>query len=132
MPGNVFERGTLLILSGPANHLHIIMNDPVYSHEHGYDGVLVVNISSIKPDIFHDDTCILEAGSHPFVRWPSWAVYKQAVVMDASRLDDKVDGGEIVVHTPVSLSVFAQVRAGFDASRHVAIKIKRFLRQHGL
>lgn len=132
MPGNVFQRGTLLILSGPVNHLHIVMNDPVFSHEHGYEGVLVVNISSIKPDVFHDDSCILAAGCHPFVRQPSWTVYKQAVVMDASRLDSKVDGGEIVTRAPVSVPVYGQVRAGFDASRHVAVKIKRFIRQHGI
>lgn len=29
MPGNVFQKGTLLIPTGGANHLHFVMNDPV-------------------------------------------------------------------------------------------------------
>lgn len=131
MPGNILRKGTLLILSGPTNHLHIVMNDPVYSNEHGYEGVLVVNISSIKPAIYHDPACVLLPACHPFVRWDSWVVYKEAAVFDAARLDTKVDAGEIVTHHPVSEEVYARVRAGFEISRHLPRKILRFLRQNG-
>lgn len=131
MPGNILRKGTLLILSGPANHLHVVMNDPVYSHEHGYEGVLAVNISSVKSGVYHDPSCILKAACHPFVRWDSWVVYKEAAVFDAARLDLKVDAGEIVTHVPVSDDVYQSVRAGFDISRHLPKKITRFIRQNG-
>lgn len=132
MPGNVFRQGTLLILSGPVNHLHVIMNDPVYSHEHGYEGVLAVNITSLKPDIFHDSSCVLTPGCHPFVIRDSWVVYKDAVVLNAARLDFKVDSGEVVTHQPVSNAVYQMVRDGFDKSRHVTTKILRFMKNHGI
>ena len=132
MPGNILRKGTLLILSGPANHLHIVMNDPIYSHEHGYEGVLAVNISSVKAGIYHDTSCILTTACHPFVRWDSGVVYKEAAVFDASRLDLKVDAGEIVTHAAVSDDVYERVRGGFDISRHLPRKISRFLRQNSL
>jgi hypothetical protein len=108
------------------------MNDPLYSHEHGYEGVLVVNISSIKDQVFHDPACILQPNCHPFVNRPSWVVYKESVILDAARLDAKVDAGEILTRVPVEQPIFDAVRAGFDVSRHVMPKIKRFIRQHGL
>ncbi|SIR64002.1 hypothetical protein SAMN05216509_3607 [Pseudomonas sp. B10] len=132
MPGNILRKGTLLILSGPANHLHIVMNNPVYSHEHGYDGVLAVNISSIKPGIYHDPSCILTTECHPYVRWDSWVVYKEAAVFDASRLDLKVDAGEIVAHHPVSDDLYERIRSGFDVSIHLPRKIGRFIRHNHL
>lgn len=132
MPGNVFRQGTLLILSGPVNHLHVVMNDPVFSHEHGYDGVLIVNISSLRAGVYHDPTCLLMPGCHRFVTRDSWVVYQHAAVMDASRLDVKIDSGEVTPHDLVRLDIFNQVRAGFDTSKHVTPKIKRFLRQNGI
>ncbi len=33
----------------------------------GKECVLVVNISSIKPDTPHDNTCVLGEGDHPFL-----------------------------------------------------------------
>lgn len=132
MPGNVFRQGTLLILSGPVNHLHVVMNDPIFSHEHGYDGVLTVNITSLKQGLYHDPACVLAPGCHRFVNRDSWVVYEHAVVMDAARLDGKVDSGEVTPHDLMAVEIFNQVRAGFDVSRHVKQKIKRFLRNHGI
>lgn len=132
MPGNIVKKGTLLILSGPSTHLHIVMNDPVYSHEHGYDGVLAVNISSVKEDVYHDASCIVTSACHPYVRWNSWVVYKEAAVFDASRLDLKVDAGEIIPHVPISDDLYDRVRQGFNLSRHLPRKIRRYLRQNDL
>lgn len=132
MTGTIFRKGTLLILSGPVEHLHIVMNDPVYSHEHGWDGVLAVNISSIKPGIYHDPSCIVLPGQHPFVNRESWVVYKEAVVMQCDRLAYKLASGEVRGHQTVTDELFANVRAGFDISRMVTQKIKRFIRNNSI
>lgn|SRR5690554_2074173 len=132
MPGNLFRRGTLLILTGPVDHLHIVMNDPVYWPERGAEMVLIVNISSIKEGIYHDPSCVLQPGCHPFVRVPSWTRYKDALISDAGRLGEKVDEGECRPMDPVSWGVYEAVRAGFDVSRHVTGSIKRFLRQNDI
>ncbi|RMP24919.1 hypothetical protein ALQ25_101756 [Pseudomonas coronafaciens pv. atropurpurea] len=130
MTGNAFRKGTLLILTGPVPHFHIVMNDPVFSGEHGKNCVLVVNISSVKPNIYHDPTCVLDVGCHDFVKRPSWVVYEGATVMDVARIDSQILTRDISTDDPVTEAVFAQVRMGFDGSPQVKPKIRRFLRIH--
>lgn len=127
---SVFRKGTLLIPTGPVKHLHIIMNDPVYTPEFGDERVLVVNISTIRPDCMYDDSCVLTPGCHPFVRNPSYVYYREAVVSLAPRIIEKIEMGEIDPHQPVDEDLYLQVLEGFSVSPHVKPKIKRFLKQH--
>jgi hypothetical protein len=132
MTGIAFKKGTLLILTGPVPHFHIVMNDPVFSGEHGKDTVLVVNISSVKPHTYHDPSCVLHPGCHAFVRHPSWVVYEGATVMDTARIDEKVASLDITTHEPASDDLFEQVRLGFDCSPHLKPKIRRYLKIHNI
>lgn len=120
----------MLILSGPVEHLHIVMNDPVHYPEAGYDGCLLVNISSVKPGRPYDDTCILEVGDHSFVNQQSFVVYKEAVVKNAEDLSTFVETGEFSTRDPVSEEVFARIMSGFQNSRRVTPKIKRFIKNY--
>lgn len=117
-----------MILTGPVDHLHIVMNDPVFWPERNSETVLMVNISSIKEGVYHDPSCILRPNSHPFIRVPSWTYYRGAVIAIAERLDQKVDEGECRPLEPVSQEIFEAVRNGFDVSKHVTGEIKRYLK----
>lgn len=132
MTGIAFKKGTLLILTGPVPHFHIVMNDPVFSGEHGKDTVLVVNISSVKPHVFHDPSCVLQAGCHAFVRHSSWVVYEGATVMDTARINEQVVSRDITTHDPASDELFEQVRKGFDCSPHLKPKIRRYIKIHNI
>lgn len=128
----VYRKGTLLIPTGPVHHLHIVMNDPVFSPEYGDQRVLIVNISSIYPDRYHDPACVLDGGCHPFVVRPSYVYYRQALVSSVPLLGERIEMGEIRAHHAVNDDVYGLVRQGFDLSPHVAPKIKRFMRHHGI
>lgn len=128
----VYRKGTLLIPTGPANHLHIVMNDPVFSPEHGDDRVLIVNISSIYPDRKFDDTCLLEAQCHPFISRPSYIYYRHALISAVPRLANEIEAGNILARQAVNDAVFSKVRLGFDISKHVTPAIKRFIKHHGI
>jgi len=132
MPGNVFQQGTLLMHTGPSHHLHIVMNDPVFCQVLGELSVLVVNLSSVRETGRHDTSCILAPGCHPFVRRDSWVVYGEAAVLRLPRLEADIVAGGTIPHLPVSLDVFRAVRAGFDRSPHVKLKIERYIRHHSL
>lgn len=132
MPRNVFQQGTLFILTGPVPHLHVVMNDPVYCGEIGEMSVLVVNISSVKPGAFFDPACLLLPGCHPFVTQDSWVVYRGATVLRVPRLEAQIAAGDVRPDHPVSQLVYNQVRSGFDASDLVAAKISRYLRRNGI
>ncbi|PMV87249.1 MULTISPECIES: hypothetical protein [unclassified Pseudomonas] len=132
MQGNVFQKGTLLIPTGGSQHLHIVMNDPLHCPVHGHVVVLLVNISTVYPEKYSDQTCILAPGSHPFILNDSWIVYRQAVVSRVSGIEDGILARTIHPRLPISSPDFDRVRQGFDASQDVPIKIKRFLRTYGL
>ncbi len=132
MPGNVFQKGTLLIHTGPHAHLHIVMNDPVHCTEMNDSSVLVVNISSVKQGEFYDPSCVLMPGCHPFVRLNSWVMYSHAAVLRVPRIDQKLADGEFQTHHPMNQASFDSVRAGFDVSEHVKFKISRYIRVHGI
>lgn len=102
MPGNVFQKGTLLIPTGGANHLHFVMNDPVYCPVLGYDAVLLVNISTVYPDKYFDQSCILKKGCHPFVLRDSWVVYREAGPFNLARLEQGVAQKSIKTHQPIN------------------------------
>lgn len=132
MPGTVLQKGTLLIPSGGAYHLHIVINDPVYCPFQNDNVVLLVNISSVYPGKYADSTCIISPGSHRFVRHNSWVVYRDAVIRRVEALETDLAQNQIRTHDPFAANEFLQIRKGFDLSPDVKIKITRFLSQHGL
>jgi len=132
MPGNVFQQGTLFILTGPVPHLHVVMNDPVFCGETGDMSVLVVNVTSVQQGAFHDPTCVLQPGCHPFITRASWVLYRGATVLKVPRLEANITSGDVRPGQPVSRLVYDQVRSGFDVSDLVPAKILRYLRRHNI
>ncbi|HBK35811.1 MAG TPA: hypothetical protein DDZ35_02630 [Halomonas sp.] len=125
-----FRKGTLLILSGPVNHLHIVMNDPVYYPERGYHGVLLVNISTVRDGRKFDSTCLFHPGEHPFVIQQSYVVYSEAVVKNAEDISQFVNMGEFTPRAPISDHLYERTLAGFHSSPRVTPKIKRFIKNY--
>ncbi|MEN9868974.1 MAG: hypothetical protein RL748_4564 [Pseudomonadota bacterium] len=78
----------LLIPSGPqGSHLFIVLNDPKPLPGYGNgDHCVLANISSIKPHIAHDETCLVQVGTHPFVTQPSFVYYRGIRVEAAKHL----------------------------------------------
>jgi hypothetical protein len=110
-----YRKGTVLALSGSCEHLHIICNDPAYYPRNESYCVLAVNISSCKFGIKFDDTCILKAGEHPFIKHDSYVVYRHSVIWQAEKIIAKVASGEIVPHKEMETEPFKRVLNGFGA-----------------
>lgn len=132
MSGIVFQRGTLLIHTGPHPHLHVVMNDPVHCNEAGDLTVLVVNLSSVKSGVYHDPSCVLGAGCHPFVRLDSWLMYSHSAVLKVPRIEHNLSIGDIQHRDPVDVDTFVLIRQGFDVSPHVKSKIIRYIKRHSI
>lgn len=125
-----YRRGTILAPSGLTDHLHIICNDPVYNHEFGCDGVLVVNVSSIKPGIQYDTACTLERGDHPFIQHPSYIAYRFSVVWRVPQISMRVEQGAYSTHDDFSEVHFSRILSGFEQSLFVSHKIMRYYQKH--
>lgn len=121
-----YRKGTVLAPSGPTNHLHVICNDPVYYPINDCYCILVVNISSVKPSVPHDPSCILQVGDHDFIKHPSYVVYAEAVIWRVDTVAKRHKEGEIVPHKDMSEATFARILSGFDVSEQVSPKNLRF------
>lgn len=115
--------GTLIIPSGPrGKHLFIILNEPKDFAGHINSSVLV-NVSSVRKAPY-DKTCILEPGSHPFVKQRSYIAYRHARVDREESLVQKVSASLFTPHEPLPDELLKRVQNGL----YVSPQTRRFLR----
>jgi len=69
--------GTLLIPSGPAYHLFVMLNNPTDFPTYPPQSCILVSFSTIRPGPY-DATRVVQAGVHPFVKETSFVAYRQA------------------------------------------------------
>lgn len=124
------RKGSLLIISGPVEHLYFICNDPVFFPAKASDCFLAVNITSIKPEIQHDTTCVVVPGDHPFVVRPSYAYYEKAEIFGAETTRRRVATGDYKTHHSCSDQLIDRVIAGFTTSPFVSPKIRKYAEKY--
>lgn len=130
MCSSLARKGTLLIPTlipvGTAPHLHFICNDPVFYPKNGKNCVLLVNISSIKNDIYHDSSCILNPGDHSFITKPSFVYYSKAEIYSVSGIMQEINQGNYVCKEDCNDQIFKRILDGFQLSEDVKMKIFKF------
>ena len=124
------KRATLLIPSGPQGdqdrkHLFILLTDP-HIDEAGKNCVLMVSLSTVKPGVPNDPTCILYAGDHRFVKSDSYVVYQKARLEEADKVLRGVKSGQLAPHDPMKGAVFARICKGLEDSRLTPAKLLNF------
>lgn len=124
------RKGTILIPANSAPHLHFVCNDSVFYPNRSKECVLLVNISSIKPDIPFDDTCILNTGDHPFIIKPSYIYYRMAEIYSAAGIEQQVAEGSFSVREDCDDVVFERILDGFEISPDVKFKVLKFYRKY--
>lgn len=125
------RKATLLVPSGPLHdpdrkHLFIVISGPVNDEQL----VLLVSISSVKPNLWNDQSCLLFPGDHPFIKRDSFVDYSSSRIEPAEKLAKAVDQGIFVPREPVSQDLFDRICAGVLASRRTPKDIKRFFLIH--
>jgi hypothetical protein len=123
----LLRKATLFIPTGPRDHLHVVMNDAVFYPVRGYEAVLAINLCSITAGVPHDSTCELGKSDHRFVVHPTFADYRHAGVLNATRLQLGIANGELRISDPVSEALYQRILDGFSASPAVTPKLKRFI-----
>lgn len=122
----VHEKAALLVPSGTYHepdkkHLHIICSDPDAD-----DLVVIVGISTYTNDLC-DQTCVLQAHEHPWLRHKSFVLYRKAEVVSASALQDRIDANEVLERDDVNPQTFLRIRNGICNSIQTKRKVKRYL-----
>lgn len=121
------KRATALIPSGPQHdpdrlHLFILLTDPVTAEKL----VLIVSVSSIKDGVWHDTTCILEVGDHPFITRRSWVNYWTSRIEPAEKLTNGVHRGVLIPQDMVESHIFQRICKGMFESDHCKPKFRDF------
>jgi len=107
--------GTLLI---PSNgfHLHIILNDPCIFDGYKHEQCILVGISTVRKAPY-DQTCIIEAGAHDFIKNQSYAYYRKARLDFVSHLNSMVRVNSFRPHNPATIELLDAVRNGLHKSK---------------
>ncbi|PKH01814.1 hypothetical protein CXF72_14740 [Psychromonas sp. MB-3u-54] len=124
------RQGTILIPSYSKHHLHFVCSDPEFYPNKGKECVLLVNISSIKPDTPYDNTCVLEMNDHPFIVKPSFVYYKMAELYSVAGIQQQVLEGNYSVKEDCNDLVFNRILNGFTVSEDVKRKVLKFYQKH--
>ena len=110
---------------GVPAHLWIIISDPTQD-----DRVIIVNINTFRQG--SDQTCILRAGAHPFVRRKSYVNYRWARRVKRDRLSELLRTGKCKWRSPVRSTLLARVQQGAGTSAYMKKGYQRMLRDQGL
>jgi hypothetical protein len=110
---------TYLISSGPDKHLFIIVT------EEDSDGMhILINVSSIDPDIPHDSTCLLNIGDHKFIDRPSYMAYEFAIQRHKNFVDDRTRRKLYIQHKDANPDLVSRICDGIKKSPFTKRAIK--------
>lgn len=126
------KRATILVPSGTSaqpdlKHLFVILSDPFGKPPK----CLLVSISSIKQGAYHDPTCLLYEGDHPFIKHPSFVKYQLCRVEEVAKLEAGVRNGYFIQREPMVGEIVARILTGCINSRHTALEVKNLIVEQG-
>jgi hypothetical protein len=78
------------------------------------DTFLAVSFTTLEP--YKDQTCIVEAGEHPFVQHPTCVMYSAAIRITQEKLNAAFASRSAIRQNPVSPELLERVRAGLFVS----------------
>lgn len=125
------EQGAcLLVPSGPAEfkHLFVLALGPKQLDGHGgQPNVVMVSVTSIKPDFPYDPACVIRAGEHPFITHDSYVYYRDPRVESVAHVQAMVDKAVWQGKESCSPELLERIRVGLLASTRVPRHIKKLL-----
>lgn len=86
----------------------------------------MVSISSIKPYVSYDSTCILEPGCHEFVVRRSWVDYSTARIIASRKLHRGIEEKMMETRDAVDIEIFHAICKGLIESPFSKPKFQQF------
>jgi hypothetical protein len=118
--------GTLFIPSGPqGDHLFVILNDPANFVGHPPGCCVLVNFSKIPTGPApYDKTVVVQAGTHKFIKHPSYIVYRHPRLDRVVDLVKRVEAFQFSPQDPVANDLLQKLIAGLYESSQTPGYIK--------
>lgn len=130
MPWDCAQGSCLLVPSGPGEfkHLFAIAVGPQPIEGYGTQPhVIMVSVTSIKPDYPYDPACVIKAGEHPFVTHDSYVYYRDPRIESVAHVQAMVDQAVWQSKEPCSPELLERIRTGLMSSTRVPRYIKKLL-----
>lgn len=109
--------GDVYLIANPQpnkKHYHFVVS------EIKEDNTLVlVFMSTIKPDMEYDDSCILHPDEMNFIRSDSYIVYERILVIKKDYLQDKIDIGTVRYKGTAPDHIMDRIRYGALKSKRI-------------
>lgn len=128
-------RDALIIPSGTPSrpdtpHLFTVITNP-WEYQ-GSRKVIMVNISSIKPNVPFDQTCVIRSdeGANDFITRHSYVIYRFAQVREESKLTELREKGIIIPNGLMSNDCYRRMCAGIQRSAETAEGVKAAYRHY--
>lgn len=116
----------LLISSGTVAdpdkmHLFVIVSDKCPLNTH-----MLVSISRIKEGVYHDPSCVIEPGEHPFITERSFVAYHMARTLPSANLTKCVDGWVYRQKEDISPDLLKRIQDGILKSPEIPRGMRRY------
>jgi len=105
----------------PKEHLYIILTN-IFEGQ-----VLLVNITT-KSKPSDDETCILQAREHRFIRHESFVFYQESILLDEAEFKEKFENNKRL--GPLNKNAFQRVCDGLYESNRTREKVKDFYKRY--
>ena len=109
-----------MVPSGQGKHLFVVALGPSLLNGYGPEPqVVLVNFSSVKEGLRYDESCVVEAGEHPFINKKSFVSYRHARLYPAEQIKQRARSNEWQPHSPCSALLMKKILNGFRISRRL-------------
>jgi len=118
--------GDTFFLRGLDKHLIIIISEP------GMDAnqIVTANFTSWRAD--KDQSCIVEAGEHRFVKKRSCLEYRSDKLVTLSQYNGFMSSGRLISHDRVSKALLGRILEGAAISPYIPLGNRQILVEQGL
>ncbi|GAV20832.1 hypothetical protein MMIC_P1807 [Mariprofundus micogutta] len=86
----------------------------------------MVSISTIRDGKYYDNSCVLKAGEHDFIKRDSFVLYSRARIEPAEKIMKGVECNEFIYKGIMNANSFQSICDGLMKSHHASPKVKKF------
>lgn len=109
------------------SHLFVIISDPTQDPDH----IVTVNFTSSNQNT--DQSCVMEVGEHPFLKWQSCVYYGgQDRLITLAEYKRCLRSGDLLPHKPVSKDLLTRILNGAATSPFLPLGSRQILVEQGL
>jgi len=113
---------------GEIRHLNVVISDP-----DGDNNVMVVPVSTYRekngmPLLGQDQSCLIPAGCHHFIRDNSYIRYQNAKIMNPIDIFNGLNKGKLARMGDFDLSIVQKIQEGAKTSPFLPGKFKKFFK----